>query len=332
MRKHLSCLASQTIRFLCAFLGAVIFVFFPAQTRAQERLVLGYTNLQSSKIPVPLAQEVGLFARAGLDLTLTRVSPGPTGVPKLLAGEIDLFLGNGDPVVKAILKDGAGLAIIASLGEDDFRLVARSSIRTPADLRGKRVGVSSPGSSADRIARAALTRLGFDPGSDLRMIDTGLNESRARLELLVKGEIDATIVSAENIVALGERRDAVTEIAELEQLGIYVSGSDLSVTRKLMASRRESLKRFLSVLIEAIARAKADPELAKKIYRKYAGTTDEKALEWRAREFIPKRIPAVPYPNRKAIEIYLAEAGEKDLAKIEAVADFSLLRDVVSGR
>jgi NitT/TauT family transport system substrate-binding protein len=316
---------------LLLFPAAAVLALFLGPAGAQEKLVLGYTNLQSAKIPVPLGKEAGIFAKHGLDLELIRVTPGHTAIPKLISGEIQLFLGNGDPVVKAIIAEGAKLAIIASLGEDSFKLVAVPAIRTANDLRGKRVGISNPGSSADRIARLALRKLGLDPDRDVQLVATGLNESRARLELVVQGQIDATVVNAENIIALGERKTAITAVAELEDLGIFVSGADISASRDFVQANRPAVKRFLTALIEAIARSKEDLDLSRRMYRQHATTSAPEALEWRAREFLPKRVAAVPYPNRRALEAYLAEAGDANSAKIETVADFSLLKEIAAG-
>jgi NitT/TauT family transport system substrate-binding protein len=318
--------------FLFGGLALLFSVAAATQAHAQEKLVLGYTNLQSAKMPVALGKEVGLFAKHGVDLELVRVTPGNTAIPKLLSGEIDIFLGNGDPVVKAIVQDGAKLAIIASLGEDSFKLVGRASIRNSEELKGKRVAVSNPGSSADRIARLALEALKLDPDRDVQLVASGLNESRARLDLLLKGEADATIVATENVIALGEKRAAIFAIAELEDLGIFVSGADISATRQLIATRRETVKRFLAALVEAIAKAKADPDLSRRIYRDYANTTDAEALDWRAGEFVHTRIAAVPHPNRRALVSYLRDIGQSGQPDFGAVADFSLLQDIAAGK
>ncbi|OGQ79951.1 MAG: hypothetical protein A3F90_18750 [Deltaproteobacteria bacterium RIFCSPLOWO2_12_FULL_60_19] len=305
---------------------------FAPPAPAQERLTVGYTNLEGAKIPLPLGKEMGLFAKRGLDLEIVRVSPGYTAIPKLLSGDIQLFLGNGDPVVKAVVTQGASLCIIASLGEDSFQLVARAPISTVEALKGKRVGVSNPGSSADRIARATLKKLGLDPERDVRVVATGGNESRARLELVLNGEIDAAVVNTENVMALGARRNDLALVADLEKLGIFVSGADLSVTRSLVQSRRDTVKRLLSGLVEAIQRAKTDADLTRRIYRQHATVSEPAALEWRATEFVKTRIPDIPYPNRRAITGYLEEAGATGATPLEAVADFSLLTEVTQGR
>jgi NitT/TauT family transport system substrate-binding protein len=307
-------------------------VLSPVPVTAQEKLIVGYSNLRSAKVPIPLAKEAGLFAKHGLDVTLIRMSPGRTAVPKLIAGDIHLFLGNGHPVVKAIVKDGARLAVIASLGEDGFSLVAGPAIRDAATLKGKRVGISRPGSSADRVARLAVKALGLDPDKDVRMVATDLNNSKARLDLLLKGGIDATIVSTGNIMALGDRRSAVSSVAELEDLGIFVSGADISTTRSFIQTRRATVKRFLAAVVEGVARAKADPELAARMYSKYGGESEPEVLAWRSREFVRTRIPTVPVPKRRALAAYLADAGRTGAPDYDAVADFSLLQEVVAGK
>jgi len=82
----------------------VLLVFLSGGVQAQEKLVVGYTNLRSAKIPVPVGKEAGIFSRHGLDLKLVRARPGRTAIPKLIAGKIDIFLGNGFPTVQAVVK------------------------------------------------------------------------------------------------------------------------------------------------------------------------------------------------------------------------------------
>jgi sulfonate transport system substrate-binding protein len=302
-------------------------VVLSGAVRAEERLVVGYTNFQGAKILLPLAEEAGLFASHGLDVQMVRVSPGNLGVPQLQSGKIDLFVGNGDPIVKAIVRDGARLAMIASLGQDTLQLVARSPIKDAGDLKGGKVGISSPGSSTDRFTRLSLKELGLDPDRDVHLVTTGLDSSQARLALVVEGDMDATIADLENIKALGEKSDTVVSLAELEKQGIFVSGADVSGSRDLIDGRRETVKRFLGAIVEAIAKAKSDPDLSGRIYRRYTKVREPSVLEWRTHDFIQTRIPSVPYPNRDALNSYLGDARQAR-ENIDAVADFSLLRDV----
>jgi NitT/TauT family transport system substrate-binding protein len=314
-----------------ALLFAGLLLALAAPAHAQEKLTVGYTNFQSAKMPLPLAKEAGLFAKHGLDVTLVQ-TPGNAGVPKLIAGELDIFVGNGDPVVKAVTEQGAQLALIGSMGDDSFNLVARSSIHNAEQLKGKRIGVTQPGSSADRIARLTLTALKLDPDRDVQMIATGLTDSVSRLKQVANGETDATIAATESVIALGAQRSQVTVVAVLEDLGIFISGSDISTTRRLIATRRDTVKRFMAALMDAIALAKSDLPLARRIYRDYSDTKEEAALDWRVTEFVPKRIVSVPGPNRRAMAFYFRDLGRGGPPDFDAVADFSLVQEVAADK
>src|SRR5919106_6819479 len=86
------------------FAALTLFATFSVSLAA-EMLTIGYTNLRGAKVPVPLGVEEGIFARHGIELKMAPVSPGTLGVPRLLAGEIDLFLENSEPVVRAIAAE-----------------------------------------------------------------------------------------------------------------------------------------------------------------------------------------------------------------------------------
>ncbi|MEE9145417.1 MAG: ABC transporter substrate-binding protein [Candidatus Binatia bacterium] len=307
----------------------VLLVFLSGGVQAQEKLVVGYTNLRSAKIPVPVGKEAGIFSRHGLDLKLVRARPGRTAIPKLIAGKIDIFLGNGFPTVQAVVKKNAKVAIIASLGETSMHLVARSGIRTAKDLKGKRIGVSRPGSSADRIARATLRTLGLDPDRDVEIVATGVSNSRGRLELVLENFIDAAIVSTPTLLTLGKKKEKISTIANLEDLGLFVSGADISVKRDFIKQRRGTLKRVLTALLESIAKTKEDQEITRLAYRKYGKIKNPDSLKWLVNKYVPAKIPSVPYPSRKAISSYLKESGASGL-DMKAVADPTLLKEITA--
>jgi NitT/TauT family transport system substrate-binding protein len=164
----------------------IVFMMVPV-SHAAETLTLGYTNLRGAKVPVPLGVEEGIFVRHGIELKLAPVSPGTLGVPRLLAGEIDLFLGNSEPVVRAIATEKKNLAVIAHLGSEGFILFSRRGIARIEELRGKKIGSSVDGASVDRNTKKALRRVGLDPEKDVTFVYTGLQNSSDRLKVLAKG-------------------------------------------------------------------------------------------------------------------------------------------------
>src|ERR1041384_2973196 len=130
----------------------IFLIVVSARADAGETIRVGYTNAQGAKIPVFIAKELRIFDKYGLDVRLTRVSPGRPAVPKLVSGEIPFFLGNSGPVIEAIAAEKAPLVIIASLGKERFAIFTKPEVVRKEQLKGTRFGVSTPGASPDRVA------------------------------------------------------------------------------------------------------------------------------------------------------------------------------------
>ena len=289
------------------FFLAFIAIITPAHARAADKLTLGYTNLNGAKVPVPLGVDEGIFAKQGIELRMLLVSPGTQGVPKLLAGEIDIFLGNSEPVVRAIATERQRLAVIASLGPDQFFLFSHPSIRRAEELRGKRIGSSTEGASADRNTKMALKKLGLDPERDVQIVYTGHQNSFDRLKVLAQGNVDATVGGAEALLELGQAKDKVHRLLDLSDLGIYVSGADISVKRDSLERQRDAMQRFIRALEEGYRLAKGRPDLVRRTYQKYLKPESSVALDWMVKEYGDAKTSGRPLPDRRAIESHIAE-------------------------
>lgn len=291
-------------------------------------MILGYSNFQSAKIVVPLAKEAGLFAKHGIDLEMLSIPAGQEVVPKLLSGVIHFFLGNSYPVVRAIAIQGAPLAIIASLGNVSFQLVAHSSIQSPEALKGKRIGIGGSKAATDRITYTVLKALGLEPYRDVEMVSTGLHDSQMRLDLLLRGEVDATLVGTEHTKDMRTRNQQICVLADLDELGISVSGSDIAVSREFVARHRDQVKGFLKALLEAILLAKSDPNMAREMYRQFAGISDPNVLDWLVAEYVHARISMQPYPNRESLTFDLREEFPGATIDVETLIDGSLIGEL----
>ena len=278
---------------------------------AAEIVTLGYTNLRGSKVPVPLGVDEGIFARHGIELKMVPVSPGTLGVPKLLAGEIALFLGNSEPVVRAIALDGKSLAVIAHLGSEGFTLFSRPGITRVEDLRGRKIGSSVDGASVDRNTKKALRTLGLDPEKDVTMIYTGFQNSSDRLKVLAKGEVDATVGGSDALPDLGKDMDKVHPLVDLVGIGIAVSGADISAEKNFIGKNREALRNFVRGLEESFQLARSQPALVRRTYEKYLKISNRLTLDWMVKDYMSGKVPARPAPNPRVIEAYIEEIGLK---------------------
>ena len=292
------------------FAALTLFATFSVSLAA-EMLTLGYTNLRGAKVPVPLGVDEGIFARHGIELKMVPVSPGTLGVPKLLNGEITLFLGNSEPVVRAIAVEGKSLAVIAHLGSEGFTLFSRPGITRVEELRGKKIGSSVDGASVDRNTKKALRKLGLDPEKDVTMVYTGFQNSSDRLKVLANGEVDATVAGSDALPDLGKDMDKVHALLDLVTLGIAVSGADISAEKNILAKKRAALQNFVRGLEESFRLARSQPHLARRTYEKHLKISNSLTLDWMVKDYMSAQVPVRPAPNPRVIEAYIEELGLK---------------------
>jgi len=278
-------------------------------------LCLGYDNVEGAKIALFAGIDGGLFRQAAIDLHVERVSPVKLGVPKLLSGDIDILVGNSGPVIEAITNQKSDLVVIASLGPASFAVFTRSDITTPESLKGKRFGVSTPGASQDRIARRALKRMRLEPEKDIEVVYTGFNNSTERLAALARGEVDAVIGGLENYPAFPELPEEegqkIGKLVDLEDLGIHISGSDISATRGFLQEKRNLAHRFLLALEQSLALTKQRPDVVSEAFKIHLQLAHPAAVAAKASGYYNLRLPDRPLPDRLAIQNNLDELREK---------------------
>lgn len=143
-------------------------------------------------IPIYIAQEQGLFAAAGLDVTIHEYGSGKLATDAMLKGEVDLSTVADMPIVFNSFKERDFCILSTFTSSYSFvRIVARKDrgIRTAADLKGKRVGANR-GTSSHFYLGALLTYNHLSL-KDIEMIH---RKTGALPDALISGEVDAISV------------------------------------------------------------------------------------------------------------------------------------------
>ena len=164
----------------------------PLQASAQDILVTQYKN-DPSGAPYGIALEKGFFKKAGVDVTgIISGSGGGSSVRAAMASD----LGYGDvtaaPVIAAAAQ-GQDVKIVSitsrSLADLVLIVMPNSPIKTPADLKGKKFGISNPKSLGEMMGVLVMEKAGLKPG-DVQM--TALGSLSGALTALENGVVDAT--------------------------------------------------------------------------------------------------------------------------------------------
>jgi len=293
--------------------------------------VLSYPD-RPAKLPLWLAQDAGLFEKYGLKVEIKTPDSGEAIAAGARKHAADIYVATANWMVSAI-GDGADLVFFANTGYSVLKLLSQPSITRPEQLRGKRVGTGEPGSSQDRITRETLRRLGLDADKDVTLVPFG-SRSIQRLNALVKGEIDATTSNEDNIFDLERRGELhkVRVLADNDSLKLFIgAGVDFAVTRSLLTSSRDVVKRFVQALSEAIALARRDRAAANGIYSRYLKVTDPVLLEFMYRTYVQQAIPEKPYPKLDNVALGIAEFAVKPGLtgkSAETLTDMSLVREL----
>src|SRR5215831_17482636 len=186
-------LARRRIRFHKLFLFAALLNFLGFNASAfAESIKLGYAALSATQVAAWMAKEGGYLSKYGIEAEYIYI-PAVAATQALIAGEIQLAQVTGVSTSGAILA-GADVRIIASsLNRLVGSIYARPEIKTPEDLKGKKLGVSRFGALSETGTAIFLERFGLKRGTDVAIIQVGgLPEIVTAME---KGAIQAGFAS-----------------------------------------------------------------------------------------------------------------------------------------
>src|SRR5207245_6902439 len=189
-----------------------------AETMKATPLRLAYSAITVNQAIPWISYEAGHFKKYGLDVELIHAS-SILALQALLAGEVSVAQSVTDACVSANLNGADTVFMGAILDKPLYSFIVNSKIKTPQDLKGKRVGVTRFGATPDALARAMLKMWGLDPATDVTLVQ--LNEMSFLVQCLVNGVIDAAPISIPGNIRAKEQ--GFVELFDLDKFHkIYV--------------------------------------------------------------------------------------------------------------
>ena len=228
-----------------------------------------------SFVPVDVGAQVGIFKKHGLDLEISSFG-GDARIQQAMAADgIDVALGSG-PALAFIVKGSPIKGIAAMAGPPLlFALMVRTddAVKTVADLKGKKIGVSTVGSVTSWIVSEVSRQNGW--GFD-GITQVPIGDDATRIAALRTKSIDAAIVNlavALNFVQRGEGRVLLRFNDLLKDFHVHV----ILATDKIIAARPEALRSFLQGWFETIAFMRANKSATVRIAKDIMGTDEATA-------------------------------------------------------
>jgi NitT/TauT family transport system substrate-binding protein len=301
------------------FMMAVSFLWASldcATAHAQETIRVIYSSINPHASLVWIAEKRGLFAKYNLVPVLVYVPGGSTAIQALVSGDVELAQLTGPPGVSANLRGADVLYIAMSDDRMAYQLVTRREIKHPAELKGRRFGISRFGSSSEFGLRTMLKKVGVEP-KEVTILQVG-NEAE-RLVALKSGAIDGSVFNAP--FGAEAKRFDFNILADAGALGIPYFNTGICGSAKVMQKNEGKILNFLRAYLEAIKIFKNEPEYTLKALAQFTRVSDTESLR-EGYEYNRTRIPDVPLPSSTAMQAVVDPliAGDPKLTKVDAKA------------
>ena len=258
-----------TLCILCGLLAV------PCGASAADKLFTIYTARVMSQSYPWIAEEAGLFRKYDLEIPLVFVTPGAPAVAAILSGDSEVAVIGAASITRPFVQGNKDPVLIGGVKSLlTHSIIAKPDIKTPEQLRGKRIGVSRIGSNPHYFAVQALRHYGLD-SRDVSYLQAG--GAPETLAALVAQGIDAAVLT-------------VPTDAQALKLGYHyvIYGPDLRIAyaattfttrRSIIAKRGPVIGRFMRAMAEAAKIMHTDKEYIYKILAKYLRIDDRKLLE-----------------------------------------------------
>ncbi len=316
--------------FVCVILCAGVALFGGGQARAEATLRVGKAIAGPFDFtPLDVGMAKGFFKRHGLVIDEVNFAGSAKLQQGLAANAVDIGLGSG-PELGFVAKGNSDLGVAAFAGPPDgLVLVVRSGapIHQLADLKGKRISVSTVSGLTDWLARELSRRQGWGPDG-IDVIALGTDE--AQIAAMRTKETDGMPLDVAS-AALLEEKGAVRILLPFGSVVHDFINHVTFATDAIMQTHPDQVREFLAAWFETVKwmRHNKDetvqiaapvmgkpPAIAAKAYDivmpslSDTGRFDPKGLATLARSFVDMKIfPKAPDMSKLYTEKFLPTAS-----------------------
>jgi NitT/TauT family transport system substrate-binding protein len=231
-----------------------------AQAVEHPKLTLSIGTFIISYLPLPVADAKGFFKAQGLDVTIQNFGAGGAkALQSLIGGSSDVVVGFYDHTVQ-MQAEGQDVRCVILLNRNPgIALAVRDDlsgeIKEAKDLKGRKIGITGPGSSTDFLLRYLLVRAGVK-GDDVSII--GVGSGASVVAAMERKSIDA-VMNYDPAITMLERRklahvmvDGRTSEGSLKAFGGPYPASCLYTTGAFIAKNPVTIQRLVNAFAAAL--------------------------------------------------------------------------------
>jgi ABC-type nitrate/sulfonate/bicarbonate transport system substrate-binding protein len=283
----------------------------PGAAPPLTHLPVGYAANSAIYVPLWIAVETKAFEKYGLDVELAFL-PGNASAQSLVSGQVPIVAMSGFASAPAIVE-GADIAVIAAtVQRHTAGIYAVPGVDSPQSMRGKKLGITRPGTLTYFGALVALREWGLRPDEDVILQNFG--ESSQILTGLLAGVVDAGVLSDPNSFVAAKQ--GYPELLDLSTVGSEYTNAAYNTTHAFARQNRALVLNFLRGYLEGHKRYFEDGALAKDLMRKYVQIEDQEILDMTYPLYRDRFFQRVPMPTVRGMQnIFDDYAGAQPKAR-----------------
>jgi NitT/TauT family transport system substrate-binding protein len=245
---------------------------------AQVKIMVGGID-KVIYLPAKLTEQLGYFKAEGLDVQLLTEPSGATAENVLIAGDVQGVIGFYDHTIDLQTK-GKCITSVVQLADvpGEVEIVAAGKadqIKSPADFKGRKLGITSSGSSTDFLTQYLATKAGLRSG-DYTTVKAGAGQTF--IAAIDNGGIDAgmtTDPTAAQLTSTGKGKillDLRTEAGTRAALGGLYPASSLYMDCAWVQAHPDAVQKLANAFVKTLRWIKAHQpaEIAAKMPAEYA--------------------------------------------------------------
>lgn len=302
----------------------------PGDLSAAPEIVIGYANISARVSPLWIAQEKGLFAKYGVNVQQVYMPGSPVMIASMSSGQVHLANSGGTAALGAA-AGGLDLRVIGTFtSRIPFDLVVKPNIKSPKDLRGKRIGVQVIGGTIWMAAMLGLEHLGLDSRrDDIQVVAAG--DQTMLSQALEKGTVDGTVVDSAFSNNLKQRGFPI--LVELSKTNIPFVSNGIIARASYLQQQPDQARNTLKAWLEGVAYAlspKMKPSVIETIARRLK--VSNPTLAEQGYQDLLRATDRKPYPSLEGLSnvqrlMKLRNAAVADL-KAESLIDAKLVQEL----
>ncbi|GHJ41718.1 ABC transporter substrate-binding protein [Streptomyces sp. TS71-3] len=239
------------------------------------KMTVGYTAIGAAYSDLYICQDKGVFKKNGLDVKITLLNSSSQLVAALVSNGVQVGVGaTTSTAAGAMNLKGVDLRYIAlPINRYYLEMWGRKSVRPGDGIKGRKIGLSSPGSLGDAAIDALVKHNGWRQDDVQKVF---LKSTPAEVSALENGAVDAIVTQPPT--GTKTREKGFKKVMDFT--GLPAAANAYTVKTDYMAANRKAVTAFVKSETECLAMLHNDRAAAVKSIMKHSGVSSRALAEY----------------------------------------------------